>query len=110
MSEPRLKTLSDLTEQAHARIQAKHEDINPVVSLRQGLRDNGIPADAMTIDCMRTRKRILLVLHDEQPEALLYQFTTLEREMEENWQELGFEGLTAELLFDWMRDYFSPAK
>jgi hypothetical protein len=110
MTEPRLKTLSDLTEAAHARIQQEFEDINPVVSIRQGMRDTGIPADALTIDCMRTRRRILLVLHDEQPEVLLYQFTTLEREMEESWEQLAFGEVTEEQLFQWIQTWFSDAE
>ena len=50
MSEGPLKALSDMVSDAHARIQASHEHINPVVKVRRGMRDAGIPADVMTIN------------------------------------------------------------
>lgn len=65
MSEESLKTLSDMASNAHARIQASYQHINPVVEVRRGMRDAGVPADVMTIDCLRTLKRINLILHDE---------------------------------------------
>ncbi len=104
-SEP-LKTLSDLITEAHARIQRAHTNINPVVGLRRGMREKGIPADAMTIDCLRTGKRIVLILHDQQPGLLIYQFTLKDTDTEAPYQQLALEGLGVEQLFEWMRDYF----
>jgi len=104
-SEP-LKLLSDLITDAHARIQQAHADINPVVGLRRGMREKGIPADAMTIDCLRTGKRIVLILHDQQPDVLIYQFTLKDTDTDAPYQQVALEGLGVELLFEWMRDYF----
>lgn len=104
-SEP-LKTLSDLITEAHARIQQTHADINPVVGLRRGMREKGIPADAMTIDCLRTGKRIVLILHDQQPGRLIYQFTLKDTDTDAPYQQVALDALRVELLFDWMRDYF----
>lgn len=104
-SEP-LKLLSDLITDAHARIQQAHTDINPVVGLRRGMREKGIPADAMTIDCLRTGKRIVLILHDQQPGVLIYQFTLKETDTDAPYQQVALESLRVELLFEWMRDYF----
>ena len=106
-SEERLESLSDLTEQAHARVQQAHGEINPVVELRRGMRDAGIPADALSIDCLRTCRRILLILHDSHPDALLYQFTDLEQEAGDSFQQLAFDQVTVDTLFEWMRDYFA---
>ncbi|MEE4250973.1 MAG: hypothetical protein V2I38_10315 [Alcanivoracaceae bacterium] len=108
-SEP-LKTLSDQITEAHARIQQAHADINPVVSLRRGMREKGIPADAMTIDCLRTGKRIVLILHDQQPGVLIYQFTLKDQDTDAPYQRLSLESLGVELLFEWMRNYFSDEK
>ena len=104
-SEP-LKTLSDLITEAHTRIQQAHADINPVVGVRRGMREKGIPADAMTIDCLRTGKRIVLILHDQQPGVLIYQFTLKDTDTDAPYQQVALNGLRVELLFDWMRDYF----
>lgn len=106
MSEDPLKTLSDLASDAHARIQAAHEHINPVVEVRRGMRDAGIPADVMTIDCLRTRRRITLILHDEQPGSLLYQFVTIEDEVGDSFQGMALAELSVQTLVGWIEDYF----
>lgn len=33
--------------------------VSPVVAVRRGVRDMGIPADAMTIGCLRTRRSLV---------------------------------------------------
>ncbi|MGO1233860.1 MAG: hypothetical protein ACTMHG_09075 [Marinobacter sp.] len=106
MPEDPLKSLSDMASEAHARIQAAHEHINPVVEVRQGMRNSGIPADVMTIDCLRTRRRITLILHDEQPGTLLYQFITIEDEVGDQFQQIPFGDVSTQVLFEWIQEYF----
>ncbi|GHD51755.1 hypothetical protein SAMN05216429_101383 [Marinobacter persicus] len=106
MSEDPLKSLSDMASEAHARIQAAHEHINPVVEVRQGMRNSGIPADVMTIDCLRTRRRITLILHDEQPGVVLYQFITIEKEVGDEFQQLALADMSTDKLFAWIEEYF----
>ncbi|MDO6442818.1 MULTISPECIES: hypothetical protein [unclassified Marinobacter] len=106
MSEDPLKALSDMASDAHTRIQAAHQHINPVIEVRRGMRDAGIPADVMTIDCLRTRRRITLILHDEQPGVLLYQFVTIEDEVGNDFKQIALPEVSTGTLFDWMQDYF----
>lgn len=106
MSEDPLKTLSDMASDAHARIQAAHQHINPVVEVRRGMRDSGIPADVMTIDCLRTRRRITLILHDGQPGMVLYQFVTMDDEVGNDFKQMPLSDVDVDTLFDWMQDYF----
>jgi len=106
MPEDPLKALSDMASDAHARIQAAHQHINPVVEVRRGMRDAGIPADVMAIDCLRTRRRITLILHDEQPGVLLYQFVTIADEVGEDFQQMPSSDVSTQTLFDWMQAYF----
>lgn len=108
MAEDPLKVLSDMASDAHARIQQHYEHINPVVEVRRGMRDGGIPADVMTIDCLQTRRRILLILHDAEPGVLLYQFVTLEDEMGEEFQRMLLQDVSQSTLVDWIKGYFSP--
>ena len=111
MSDEPLKALSDLATEAHTRVQQQCADINPVVSIRRGMRDSGIPADAMTLDCLASGKRIVLVLHDHQPDTLLYQFTLIEEGGEETpWKKMALSEVSSELLNDWMRNYFCTDK
>ena len=106
MSEPALKALSEMVEVAHTRIQQAHEHINPVVEVRSGMRTAGIPADVLTIDCRRTRRRIMLILHDEEPGLLLYQFIALEDEIAEEFERVALSETSADTLVCWMQDYF----
>jgi len=101
-----LKALSDMASDAHTRIQAAHEHINPVVEVRRGMRDSGMPADVMTLDCLRTRRRITLILHDEQPGILLYQFVTIDDEVGDSFQNMTLAEVNTQTLFDWIQEYF----
>ena len=106
MSKRPLTTLCDLTTEAHSRIQQHYEHINPVVGVSQNMRTSGVPADVMTIDCLKSGKRILLVLHDQHPEIVSYQFGFVEQEPGREFEQLPIEKLTTATLFDWMKDYF----
>ena len=106
MSEEALKALSASASDAHARIQATYQHINPVVGVRRGMRDSGIPADAMTIECLQTRRRILLVLHDGEPDVVLYQFGSMDEEAGNDFERIDRKKVGVDTLFEWMRDYF----
>ena len=70
-----LKILCDLATEAHERVQLNHADIDPIVGVHHKMRDAGFPADVMTIDCLKTGKRIILILNDDQPGLIRYQFS-----------------------------------
>lgn len=106
MSEDPLKAFSDIVGEAHARIQAANQHINPVVEVRRGMRDAGVPADVVTLDCLRTRRRITFILHDRHPGMLLYQFVTIDDEVGNDFQQMAVDDMTVAALFDWMQDYF----
>ena len=107
MAEPALKTLSDMAEAAHKRIQQAHQQVNPVLELRRGMRSVGIPADVMTIDCLQTKRRIMMILHDDEPGMLLYQFITLEDEIAEQFERMPLSEASTTTIFHWMQDYFA---
>ncbi len=106
MSEERLKRLADAVTDAHTRIQAEFADINPVVGINRQMRTQGIAVDLMTIDCLRTQKRIIVVLEDQTPERIRYQFAWRDRDPSDQFAELPASALDADLLFQWIRDYF----
>ncbi len=107
MSKPPLEILSDLATEAHTKIQQDFENINPVVGLSRRMRSVGIPADAMTIDCLKTGKRIIIILHDQNPEIVQYQFSFKAQDPDDVFEETSFDLLTKQVLYEWMRDYFS---
>ena len=107
LKEEPLAILSDLITEAHTNIQKDFENINPIVGVNRKLRAQGIPVDAMTIDCLKTGKRIILLLNDNTPDILQYQFSYKSKDPDEIFVQLDFEKLTTQQLYEWMRDYFS---
>jgi len=102
-----LAILSDSITEAHTRIQKDFADINPVVGVNRKLRASGIPVDAMTIDCLKTDKRIIILLDDKNPKIARYQFSYKSKDPADIFEQLDFDKLTAQQLYEWMRDYFS---
>jgi len=109
VSEANLEKLSDVVTEAHTRIQNDFKNINPIVGVNRGMRSSGIPADAMTIDCLRTGKRIIIILHDQHPDILQYQFSYKASDPAEEFQKLSINDLSDQVLYDWMKGYFSVA-
>lgn len=107
MTQPPLEILSDRATEAHTRIQQNFDYINPIVGVNRGMRKIGFPADTMTIDCLRTKRRIILILHDDNPEQISYQFAMREEDPAEHFELVALETLTADMLYDWMVKYFS---
>jgi len=64
MTEKAIIGIYELITEAHANIQENYSDIDPVVSVNTQMRKQGIAADVMTIDCLKTGKRKLLIFHD----------------------------------------------
>lgn len=104
-----LSLLSDAATEAHVRIQADFEDINPVVGVSQKMRSQGIPVDMMTIDCLKSGKRIIVILHDEQPDIVSYQFSFKDQDPEGKFEIIQLSELTAQTLYEWIKSYFSSA-
>ena len=107
MVSEQLQRLCDIATQAHERVQANFTDINPIIGVNQRMRDSGFSADLMTIDCAKTGKRIVLLLHDAHSDTLSYQFSSKNSEPETDFQQMAFDAFTAHVLYDWIVDYFS---
>ena len=86
------------------------EYINPVVGINQGMRGVGIPADAMTIDCLKSNKRIIIILHDDHPNMFQYQFSYKNQDPDELFEKIPFNQLTAKKLYQWIEGYFPNEK
>jgi hypothetical protein len=102
-----LKALSEMATEAHSKIQQDFALIDPIVGVSRSMRENGVPADAMTIDCLKTKKRIIIVLHDLQPERVHYQFSLMEQDPADKFESLPFAELSADVLYGWIKDYFN---
>lgn len=107
MSQTPLEMLADRASEAHCKIQQDFEHINPVVGLNRGMRKVGIAADAMTIDCLKSGKRIIIILHDDEPESVQYQFSFKAQDPDEQFQQITFNKLTAAKIYQWISEYFA---
>ncbi|MFT6153253.1 MAG: hypothetical protein ACJA0E_000095 [Bermanella sp.] len=101
-----LKTLSEIATEAHTKIQQDFANIDPIVGVSRNMRKNGVPADAMTIDCLKTNKRIIIILHDLQPDIIHYQFSLSTQDPAEKFETLKLSDLTVEVLYGWIKSYF----
>lgn len=104
-----LKTLCDLATEAHERVQLNHADIDPIVGVHHKMRDAGFPADVMTIDCLKTGKRIIIILNDDALDVVNYQFSYKDKDPAAEFEALPFNDLSSSILYDWMTSYFSRA-
>lgn len=107
MSHKNLNKLCEMATEAHTRFQQEIKAVDPIVGVSQSMRANGVPADAMTIDCLKSGKRIIIVLHDQQPDSIHYQFSWRDKDPEENFTQITFDDVTPVMIFDWMEGYFA---
>lgn len=110
MNHKHLTALCDMTTAAHTRIQKDFKTLNPVVGLSQKMRAINIPADVMTIDCLVSGKRIIIALHDQQPEILRYQFSFKDKDPSDEFEEMAFTNVKEDTLYSWMKEYFLRAE
>lgn len=106
MSEASLKLLSDRLSSAHQKIQAEHETINPVIGVNRQMRTAGIPADAFTIDCLQTGRRVLMILHDQEPDIVRYQFGMKDEDPGATFEIISVQEASEQVLIDWIVGYF----
>jgi len=107
MTKKAIAGVYELVTQAHANIQQNYSDIDPVVSVNTQMRKKGVPADVMTIDCLKTGKRILLIFHDEQPDVVSYQFCLKDNDPLDEFESIDLGQVTVQQLYDWMALNFS---
>lgn len=104
---PALLSLSEIASEAHAKIQQDFADINPVIGVMQGMRKMGIPADVLTIDCLVTNKRILVILHDAHPGIMRYQNTFIDQDPSDDYVDVTASEVTSDTLYGWIKGYFT---
>ena len=106
---PRLARISDALTAAHTKIQQDFLQLNPVVGVRSSLREAGFPADLISIDCLKSKKRIILLLHDQQPEHIGLQYGMIDDEPSTDFNNIDSDKVDEQQLYTWMKDFFIKA-
>ncbi|MFQ3264323.1 MAG: transcription antitermination factor NusA-like protein [Colwellia sp.] len=66
-----LKKLSEIVAQANDIFYERNKSVDTLMGIMdKTLRKQGMQADAITIDCIATDKKIVLVLHDSKPDLV----------------------------------------
>ena len=104
----RLVKLLEIATDAHSKIQADFNNIDPVIGVSQKMRALGIPTDVMTIDCLKSGKRILVVLNDQDPDNVDYQYTFKQEDPAEEFLQLPYTDMSSSVMYNWIKDYFAP--
>lgn len=106
MSQTTIEALGELASQAQQRIQKESKNIEPVVGLIKSMREAGFPADVLTIDCIKSNKRIMVLLHDDRPTEAAYEFGFRDKDPTMQFSYISYDELTAEVIYQWMKEYF----
>ncbi|MGK0440973.1 MAG: hypothetical protein ACJA0N_000768 [Pseudohongiellaceae bacterium] len=98
--------LADVAGLAQADFQRDFKHVDPVVGIMRSMRDAGYAADAMTIDYISSGKRIIFILHDNNPTVLDYQFGHKNKDPDMNFKKIPVAEATSEQFYAWMKSYF----
>ncbi len=107
MSNQDIYALADIAEAAQVEIQENFNQIDPIIGVSRSLRESGFPVDVMTIDCLQSGKRITLLVNDEKPGQVSYQFGFKDRAPDSVFTDVAFQQLTRSQLCSWIQSYFS---
>ena len=102
----KLELLCDIVTKSHTLIQQDFKDINPMVGVNQQMREMGVPVDVVTIDCLKSGKRIILILHDHHQDIIRYQFAFKDKDPDNDFEQILFNDLTEDKLYNWIQSYF----
>ena len=106
-NEQQIYLLGDIVVAAQVKIQQDFRHIDPIVGISHHMRKAGFPIDAMTIDCLASGKRILILINDDKPDCVSYQFGYKDRDPAMEFTELAFKEINEKTVYDWIKEYFS---
>ena len=66
-----LKNLSEIVAKANDVFYSRNNDIDTIMGIMdKTLRNQGMKADAITIDCLSRDKKIVILIHDDKPDIV----------------------------------------
>ena len=101
-----LKNLSEVAARANDLFYNKFSHIDTVMGIMdKGLRNQGIKADAITVDCIALNKKIVILLHDDKPKVVSIALGNKEGDIFSS-TEYPLNDITEVFLLDVMQENF----
>lgn len=106
MKEP-IKLLSDIIAEANDLFYEQNSDIDTVIGIMdKALRNQGMNADAISIDCIPLNKKIVFLIHDSKPSQVDIAFGNKAGDISAT-KQLLLEELTVKSVVEFMVNYFT---
>ena len=105
MKEP-LKTLSETIAEANDLFYEKNKSIDTVIGIMdKTLRQQGMSADAVSVECVPLNKKIVFLVHDDHPQLVNIAFGNKTGDISESAQH-ALNDLSVSDIVEFMLDYF----
>lgn len=105
MNKQDIYALADVATAAQTKIQQDFKDVDPIVGINRSMRDAGFAADAMVIDCLQNGRRLTLVLRDEIPGNVAFQFGFIDKDPELEFENMSFDQADENQFYNWIKEY-----
>jgi hypothetical protein len=106
VNEDKIYQLADIAAAAQTQIKQDFSNLDPVINISRAMRKSGFPADTMTIECLTSKKRILFIYHDDQPQQLKRQYGYSDQDPGEDYMNVPLEEFTRDKIVNWIKAYF----
>ena len=103
-----LNNFSEIVAKANDLFYSKFEKLDTLMGIMdKSLRNQGMRADAITIDCVILNKKIVFLLHDDKPDFVNVTLGNKEGDIYTS-SEYELAKLSQEMVLEVMETYFTP--
>jgi hypothetical protein len=103
-----LNNFSEIVAKANDLFYSKFEKLDTLMGIMdKSLRNKGMRADAITIDCVILNKKIVFLLHDDKPDFVNVTLGNKEGDIYAS-SEYELTKLSQEMVLEVMETYFTP--
>lgn len=107
IKDAKIYPLSDIAKLAQAQIQLDYPDLDPIIGISHNLRNVGFAADTLTIDNIRNDKRIVMIVFDDKPDQVQYEYCRISQDPNFEFTTLALKELTQERFYAMMVEALS---
>ena len=102
IKDAKIYPLSDIAKLAQTQIQQDFPELDPIIGISHNLRNAGFAADTLTIDNIRNDKRIVMIVFDDQPEQVQYEYCRISQDPSFEFTTISIKDLTQERFYSMM--------